>query len=228
MLQTPIAWNLDRDTLWWPGAKTGEYSVKSGCFQDKKNDQRINRVPSSSYGVEANVWKRIWRQHVPQKVKVFLWKLCQNAIPVLGNLWKRKIVRFANCPICSLEPESIEHTFLVCEWTRNVWFGLQIQCLSERDIITTLHDWLEQKFSGFTGQGEYEVFASIYLCCALWSIWKEQNTVVFDKKNPNPVAAISRASILQNDYFSFWKKTPSGTKFPKPNWFCQYRVVFPS
>lgn len=70
------------------------------------------------------LWKKIWRIKVPQKIKVFMWKLCHNALPDLGNLRKKKLVDC--CPICGLEVESIEHTFLLCGWTR----GFGSECRS--------------------------------------------------------------------------------------------------
>lgn len=48
IIQTPIAWNVNKDVLWWPNAnKNGEYSVKSGYFQTKimRSRKRIEDLP---------------------------------------------------------------------------------------------------------------------------------------------------------------------------------------
>lgn len=124
---------------------------------------------------------------------------------MLGNLWKKKLVTSAMCPICFQEPESIEHTFLLCEWTRSVWFGLQIQCLPNRSAISTLHDWLEGKFEEFSKEKQFKDFAISSLCYALWSIWKERNLAVFEGTKPNPLATVIRANFMHSEYFSFWR-----------------------
>lgn len=123
----------------------------------------------------------------------------------MQNLWRKKLVNSPMCPICANEPASLEHTFLFCEWTRGVWFGSQIQCVPDRGNVTTLHDWINCRLNGWSNQGEFSIFASISLCCSLWSIWKERNLAVFEKKRPDPVATIKRANLLIDDYFSFWK-----------------------
>lgn len=44
ILQIAISWNCGRDVLWWPGAKPGEFSIKSGYFQIKKREQSSIRA----------------------------------------------------------------------------------------------------------------------------------------------------------------------------------------
>lgn len=72
-------------------------------------------------------------------------------------------------------------------------------------MVTTLHEWIDKKLTEFYAQKDFYEFASIYLCCALWSIWKERNSAVFERKRPCPMSTVTRATILQNDYYSFWK-----------------------
>lgn len=199
--------------LWWPCAKIGEYSVRSGYYQIKRNDQKHIRAPSTSYGMGGNIWKQLWKVKVPQKIKHFLWKICHNFVHVLANLWKKKLVNSALCPICLKEPETIEHTLLLCEWTRGVWFGLQIQCIPDRSKLSTLHEWIELKFEEFSRIKDFVVSS---LCCALWSIWKERNSVVFEQIDPNPMATVLRAKIIHSDYFSYWSDIPRGSSPQNP------------
>lgn len=84
---------------------------------------------------------------------------------------------------------------------------MQLQCVPNRSNVTTFHDWLINKFTELGNQGEFSEFASISLSCTLWSIWKERNLAVFEKKVPDPMATIMRANILQDEYFSFWKNS---------------------
>lgn len=132
-------------------------------------------------------------------------------MPVLANLWKKKLVKSALCLICFQEAETVEHTFLLCGWTRSVWFGLQIQCSPDRNNISTLHEWMSMKFEEFSRQQDFKDFVISSLCCALWAIWKERNLVVFEKTQPNPTATVAMANILHIDYFSFWKSTNQGS-----------------
>lgn len=212
ILQTPIAWNYNEDTIWWPFSRAGDFSVKTGYFQAKKHEPRKQQGPSSSGRISQKLWELIWRVNVPQKMKHFFWKICQNAIPVGENLWKKKVKKSPICPLCMEENETIEHTLLFCSGTRGVWFGLQLQSVPDRYNITTIHDWLERKFKKFEELKEYKEFAKISLICALWSIWKGRNQAIFEAKNPNPIKVIQKTNIIQQDYFDHWKKISRSTQ----------------
>lgn len=92
-------------------------------------------------GVDGLVWKEIWKSKVPQKIKIFLWKACQNILPLGENMFKRRLVVQNVCPICHKEPETLEHMFLLCDWVRPVWFGSQFQVVPRREEITSFHQW---------------------------------------------------------------------------------------
>lgn len=204
IVQTPIAWHNGDDSLWWPFTKSGEYTTKTGYFQAYKQQHRINLAPSTSLGISYTIWKDIWKVGVPQKIKHFLWKVCHNALPVGENLWKKKVANSPICPLCGVENETIEHMLLLCEWTRGVWFGLQIQCTPRRQCITSIHDWLGNLFKVFEELQEFNEFAKISICCALWSIWKGRNQAYFDSKNPSPIEVLNKTVLLQQDYYSHW------------------------
>lgn len=65
------------DRIAWMHSTDGHYTAKSGYnwWQDSNRQQVSNE---NSMG-----WKRIWKLHVPSKVKFFLWRFCKNNIPVV-------------------------------------------------------------------------------------------------------------------------------------------------
>ena len=73
---------------------------------------------------------------VPQKVKMFIWRCCQNALPINENLFNKKLISSPICQICKLEKETIEHALLLCPWTSRVWFGSQLLCTPNVDNLT--------------------------------------------------------------------------------------------
>lgn len=132
ILQTPIAWNFGEDTIWWPFPKLGEFSVKFGYHQTKMQAQKVRLAPSSSTTIDPHLWKNIWAVKIPPKIKYFLWKVCHNILLVGENLCKKRIKNSTTCPLCEKEVEIVEHLLFFCEWTRVVWFGVQVQCVPDR------------------------------------------------------------------------------------------------
>ncbi|KAF5481155.1 hypothetical protein F2P56_001831 [Juglans regia] len=50
-----------------------------------------------------------------------MWKACKDVLPTLSNMWKRKIIKEVECPICKRVPEIAEHVLWDCDATKDVW-----------------------------------------------------------------------------------------------------------
>jgi len=125
--ETPFRLPTTEDKLVWPNNKSGTYTVKSGYFSNRKPDIPSRSIPTSSHHFDPLIWKLIWNSVVQPKIKFFLWSACQNALPTLDNLYRRKMVPEPLCPICKSEPETIEHTLLLCPWMTQVWNDSSLQ-----------------------------------------------------------------------------------------------------
>lgn len=75
VLNTRIPQNQVRDRLVWSFSNSGIYTAKSGYhFWYSRNSVLLDTADSEG-------WKRLWRVKLPHKVKVFLWRFCNNTIP---------------------------------------------------------------------------------------------------------------------------------------------------
>ncbi|MED6188526.1 hypothetical protein PIB30_086859 [Stylosanthes scabra] len=52
----------------------------------------------------------------------FLWRAVHNSVPILGNLYKKKLTNNALCPICMQDVETIKHALPMCKWTQAACF----------------------------------------------------------------------------------------------------------
>lgn len=182
--------------MWWPSVNNGDFTVTSGYHEVWKSNQVAFHGPSGSTGIEQELWGWIWSANIPQKVKMFLWKGCQNCLPVKENLCKKRIANSSLCPVCKTETETIEHSLLLCEWIRPVWLGTQLQIIPNGAEITSFHKWLYNMLKQFRQNPVNQEFATTSLCSYLWFIWKQRNKVCFDGFSPNLMA-----TILQSNSF---------------------------
>lgn len=114
ILQTPVGITGEKDNLIWPHSTSGDFSIKTGYHAARAEAQLESTTPNSSHRIPEEVWKVIWENRVPQKIKLFFWKACNNALPVMGNLLRRRIARDGVCPICQSKEETVEHAILLC------------------------------------------------------------------------------------------------------------------
>ncbi|KAL5790036.1 hypothetical protein ACOSQ2_004924 [Xanthoceras sorbifolium] len=118
ILEIPLSLGDCNDSLIWHFDKTGEYSVKSGyrvAAQEKLSLKGSSSCPDSKW------WLALWNLNIPPKVKIFIWRVCHNAIPSLCNLCSRKIVVDPCCSRCGDAPESSAHALFWCSSVRPIW-----------------------------------------------------------------------------------------------------------
>ena len=55
------------------------------------------------------IWLKLWNFHLPNKIKIFSWRACQNILPTRENLMRRKIIEDGLCELCRQESVSVLH-----------------------------------------------------------------------------------------------------------------------
>ena len=59
--------------------------------------------------------------NVPNLVKMFLWRACNNILPTKANLKKQGIVHNSCCNFCQLKEETVLHILWECPWAKDIW-----------------------------------------------------------------------------------------------------------
>jgi hypothetical protein len=97
----------------WRGTSTGEFKVRSAYYLEK-DSKEVDQGKSSHNSNSYSLWKTIWGMHVPNPVKMFLWRSCHNILPTKDNLQKKGIVLDSSCIFCNYEQETAQHVLWDC------------------------------------------------------------------------------------------------------------------
>lgn len=62
----------------------------------------------------ARLWQIIWKLKVPNRVRIFIWKVGNHILPVRSFLKKRMVNLNPHCPCCDQENETSFHTLSEC------------------------------------------------------------------------------------------------------------------
>ena len=103
--------------------KKGLFTVKSAYKVARKVLHGGNLVESLRGCVGKEVWAALWKLQIPNKIKVFRWRACNDILPTKQNLSKQKIIEDEICPISMRFPESAIHALWECEAAKDVWVG---------------------------------------------------------------------------------------------------------
>ena len=112
-----------KDVLFWPYVQSGNYLAKFGYFF-LKQEVHMSATPSQQpMDPSTSAWKNIWKLLVPCKVRNFIWRSYQNAIPTKTNLVRRSAIDDSRCPQCHDYQEDVFHALWSCLSLSQVWDG---------------------------------------------------------------------------------------------------------
>jgi hypothetical protein len=129
----------DMDILAWHFEKNGIFSVRSA--HELAMELNSNDCSTSSSADRRN-FEAIWATPVPQKIKVFTWKLALNGLAVQTNRLKRHLIPDATCSICGLELENDHHAMVRCT-----------KAVALRHALCQVWDLPEETLFNYTGPG---------------------------------------------------------------------------
>ena len=183
------------DTLIWLPIRA-PYSVKNASEKLLELD---GKVP----------WEFIWHLRIPQKIKIFLWKLSQQILPTKEFLKIRGIIKDDSvvCSLCHISRETVDYLFLRCEVARFLWDGIfqwwNIQ-LSVAYIYSIMHVW---KLANLFPSKKITQVWKIVVAAACWALWLARNQ------------RISRHQILRKDSILV------ATKLQSQEWILAFEVI---
>lgn len=113
-------------------------------------------------------WKLFWKMNIPQRILHFLRKCVHGCLPVRDILSRHVQNIDPICPLCNRETETMNHLFLECHETKNIWDAMKI---SSRGISRghNMLDWISSRFSSGSGANTTFVFykVSLYYSCSV-------------------------------------------------------------
>ncbi|KAJ4800731.1 Ribonuclease H-like superfamily protein [Rhynchospora pubera] len=170
-VQKPYRMQGLSDKLNWNYNKSGRYTVKDGY---NCSIMRMGRQESEV------TWKCIWTwKRIAPKVRVFMWRLLMDGLPLANNLHRRIHTISPMCTRCNQENEFATHCFFFCHGSRMVWFGGELGLRTDElplDIKEAVQ-YITQ------GMNEDQICT---FCYTLWEIWLARNDWHFQRKNFDP------------------------------------------
>ena len=69
------------------------------------SDALLSQSSSSNSEASKSLWNKIWKLHVPNRVRHFLWRACSESLPTKRNLHIRHVAPTSECNLCGEFPE---------------------------------------------------------------------------------------------------------------------------
>lgn len=119
--------------------------TSQGGYRVKEAYNYMRGLASQGVLDDKPLWDWIWKKgDVVSRVRLFLWKMVQKAIPLGSIMVSRGIRANVNCAICGDREEDLNHMLFLCDFARQGWFasslGLNSHLLTEpiKDTLRAL------------------------------------------------------------------------------------------
>lgn len=162
----------------WRFNKSGKFTVKSAYWLACDSKLRQGNPEALALPSTNPLKERLWTVTTAPKLRIFLWKVLSEALPVADLLNARGSKVDERCQICGVDRESINHLLFTCPLARRVWAesGLPHPEVGfhETSIFQNIHYLLEIKKRRGGMIENKRAWPWI-----LWNIWKSRNELLF-------------------------------------------------
>ncbi|CAM0946090.1 unnamed protein product [Alopecurus aequalis] len=179
ILRIRLPWSNGEDYIAWHYEDSGNFSVRSAyrlALLESRNNLSTGQNSNQPDG-DRSLWDVVWKTKVPQKVKIFTWRLATDALAVQTNRCARKMINDPTCTICGMEAEDGYHATMSCtkpkalrEILRKNW-----RLPPERDLVKSGNNWTLIILSSVNEKTRQK------LMFMWWRAWHLRNDIIFDK-----------------------------------------------
>lgn len=163
------------DKLIWKGNDEGNLSVRSSYMVNFTNEERREN---------DNSWAKLWRLELHDRLKMFLWRMKAEVLPLKETVTERMGHGDKNCAICGEEAESYIHLFKRCEGIRVLGFASKWGCCLDNWMATTSGEMILHCIEPKRGncfQGMDERMTTVFLSTLMYVYWNYKNSFVYDQ-----------------------------------------------
>lgn len=192
------------DFFVWRLSRSSNFSIKS-AYQLALLEKSKRSQPEAFNQPSLNPLKeKVWTVLTLPKIRVFLWKALNRALPVAELLEARGMKVDARCQICGVEGDTINHTLFTCSVARHVWaisgipnpqFGFH-----EISVYVNVSYLLNLKQSRLGDRPDFRVWPWI-----LWMLWKSRNEFMCKGSLLDPSTILERALQGAEEWFEAQK-----------------------
>ncbi|KAG7579199.1 hypothetical protein ISN45_Aa03g033600 [Arabidopsis thaliana x Arabidopsis arenosa] len=151
-----------KDRVSWGENSEGKFTVRSAY-------QLVSRDENPRPDMEK-FWARVWRVVAPERVRVFLWLVGNQAVMSNAERFRRHLCDSSICQVCKSGEEDTLHILRDCPAMQGIWTRIIPARLRHTFFSMTLLEWLWGNLSGgiIVESGDWSTLFSM----ALWWGWK--------------------------------------------------------
>ncbi|XP_015970138.1 uncharacterized protein LOC107493575 [Arachis duranensis] len=138
---------------------------------------------------------------VPPRIELFGWFVLIGRVNTKERLSRLGVIRLSDtlCVLCKKEIESVEHLFLLCEYTWQVW----CRWLRSFGEVWSMPGTIRELFERWTGRHKRKQEQKKWLpgfFAVIWNVWMERNARIFQNQETGVDFIIRKTLLSYNEW----------------------------
>ena len=184
------------DQVVWRHNPSGLFSVRSFVDQYLK-------IQDSQMQAHNN-FKNIWKGIKPPRMELLVWFVIIGRLNTKDRFARFNILQEDNsrCVLCKAEDETIDHLFVTCRFTWEIWCC----CLQWGGHAWVMPNTLKGLFEVWTdmcGLGMRKNRWWSLLFVVIWSVWGMRNSIIFENKSGSRESLIAGIKAYWDSWLVF-------------------------
>ncbi|KAM1157902.1 hypothetical protein ACFX1X_028768 [Malus domestica] len=128
-------------------------------------------------------YSQIWKSKAPPKVKILVWLVATGSLNTCDKIQRRNPLMCLSphwCSLCKAKEESVNHIFLHCSYSIQLWWKLFQEVKVSWVIPKRCFELLSTNFKAL---GKWKKSKALWGCLVsaiFWNIWLERNRRIFE------------------------------------------------
>jgi hypothetical protein len=155
------------------------------------------QTSSSTAGVDdRSSWDLIWKAAIPEKVKIFAWRVATNTLATKVNKCKRTLETDNTCTICGHSDENEYHAVVACTKSRALRHEMRKHwnLPKEQAFWHTGVDWLQVLLNRCDGDSRNKILL------LLWRAWHLRENIVHGDGKEHLMSSVSFLVKYEHDF----------------------------
>ncbi|KAL4364057.1 hypothetical protein GQ457_04G031790 [Hibiscus cannabinus] len=129
----------------------------------------------------SNVWRKIWRLGVPQRIQTFVWLAFHERLMTNVERVRRHLSALELCGICGGDREDVAHVLRDCVAAKGLWTKVISSEKREEFFSLELQQWLLKNLFDATFMA-IDTDWSIRFAIFCWLLWKRRCCLLLDSE----------------------------------------------
>jgi ribonuclease HI len=159
------------------------------------------------------IWMNVWRLHVTERVKCFMWIVCHERI-ITNSIKARMRLGSSLCKLCGTVEETCIHALRDCDRVRPLWLSVVPVAVRAMFFGTDIQQWILMNLNGDI-RWRNNIRWEDFWATACHSIWMWRNRELHDDGFNRPARPVINVMNSISDYYQARMTSCIVTKLPR-------------